>query len=241
MKPHTALIVDDERLARREVAYLLRDHPEIEVAGEAASVEEAIEELDCLRPSLLFLDVQMPGGSGFDLFNRTKVEAHVVFVTAYDEFAFRAFEVNALDYLLKPVSPKRMRQAVDRYLHHVEGDSPDLGRLEVTDSIFLTIDQTPRFIRIASLECILAEGDYTRLIATEGAVGMVLKTMKEWERILPLRHFVRIQRSTIINCQQVLRLEPTLNGGYEVYMKHLDQPLTMSRRFARRFRARFGV
>ncbi|MEJ2079091.1 MAG: LytTR family DNA-binding domain-containing protein [Acidobacteriota bacterium] len=241
MKPHTALIVDDERLARREVAYLLRDHPEIEVAGEAASVDEAVGELECLRPSLLFLDVQMPGGSGFDLFNRTKVEAHVIFVTAYDEFAFRAFEVNALDYLLKPVSPKRMRQAVDRYLHHVEGDSPGLGRLEVTDSIFLTIDQTPRFIRLASLECILAEGDYTRLVAVGGSVGMVLKTMKEWERILPLRHFCRIQRSTIINCDHVARLEPTLNGGYEVHMRHLEEPLIMSRRFARRFRARFGI
>ncbi|MFZ0426743.1 MAG: LytTR family DNA-binding domain-containing protein [Acidobacteriota bacterium] len=241
MKPHTALIVDDERLARREVAYLLRDYPEIEVAGEAASVEDALEVVERLRPSLLFLDVQMPGASGFELFNRTSVEAHVIFVTAYDEFAFRAFEVNALDYLLKPVSPKRMRQAIDRYLHHVEADSPDLGRLEVTDSIFLSIDQTPRFIRLASLECILAEGDYTRLIGAGRPIGMVLKPMKEWERILPLRHFFRIQRSAIINCDHVVRLEPTLNGGYEVYMRHLDRPLSMSRRFARRFRAQFGV
>lgn len=241
MKPHTALIVDDERLARREVAYLLHEYPEIVVAGEAASVTEALEVIERLRPSLLFLDVQMPGASGFDLFNRTNVEAHVIFVTAYDEFAFRAFEVNALDYLLKPVSPKRMRQAVDRYLHHVESDSPELGRLELTDSIFLTIDQVPRFIRLASLECILAEGDYTRLIATGGPVGMVLKPMKEWERILPIRHFCRIQRSAIINCEHVVRLEPTLNGGFEVYMRHLEEPLVMSRRFARRFRAQFGV
>jgi two-component system LytT family response regulator len=241
MKQHTALIVDDERIARRELAYLLRDHSEIEVAGEAASVDEALEALARLRPTLVFLDVQMPGASGFELFERANVEAHVIFVTAYDEFALHAFEVNALDYLLKPVRPQRLNQAIERYLSRAQADSPSVGRLDLADSIFLTIGQAPRFIRLASIECILAEGDYTRLIAAAGPVGMVLKTMKEWERILPERHFSRIQRSTIINCEQVLRFEQSANGAYHVHMRHLDQPLVMSRRFARQFRHRFGV
>jgi two-component system LytT family response regulator len=241
MKPHTALIVDDERLARRELAYLLASHPEIEVAGEAASVDEAVDAIARLRPAIVFLDVQMPGASGFELFDRIGVASHVVFVTAYDAFALRAFEVNALDYLLKPVKPERLRQAVERYLQRVRADAPSAERLVMEDSILLTIGQAPRFVRVASIECILAEGDYTRLIAAGGTNGLVLKPMKDWEQILPERHFCRIQRSAIVNCEQVLRFEPAIHGGYDVHMKHLGTPLSMSRRYARHLRARFEV
>jgi two-component system, LytTR family, response regulator len=241
MTSHAALIVDDERIARRELTYLLREHPEIEVVGEAASVDAAVEAIGRLHPAILFLDVQMPGASGFDLFDRTNVEAHVIFVTAYDEFALRAFEVNALDYLTKPVRPERLRQAIDRYLQRVPPGTPGTRRLALTDSILLTIDRMPRFIKVASIECILAEGDYTRLIAGGRPIGMLLKPIKEWERILPEKEFCRIQRSAIINCELALRFEPTLSGGYEVYMKHLNAPLIMSRRFARQFRARFEL
>ena len=241
MKCHTALIVDDERIARRELAYLLREHQEVEVVGEAASVEEAAEMVARLRPAIVFLDVQMHGASGFDLFDRVSVDGHVIFVTAFDEFALRAFEVNATDYLTKPVRPERLRQAIERYLHRVQAEPPALKRLTHSDSILLTIDRAPRFIKLASIVCILAEGDYTRLIVAGGPAGMVLKPIKEWERILPEKQFCRIQRSSIINCQMALRFEPILNGGYEVHMKHLDAPLVMSRRFARQFRARFEV
>lgn len=241
MKPHTALIVDDERIARRELAYQLREHPEIEIVGEAASVDEAVALVERLRPALIFLDIQMPGASGFDLFDRVKVDAHVIFVTAYDEFALRAFEVNALDYLTKPVRSQRLRQAIDRYFHRVHAEPSPVRRLNLSDSILLTIDHTPRFIKLASIECILAEGDYTRLISVGGPIGMVLKPMKEWEQLLPTRYFCRIRRSAIINCEQMVRFDSSLDGAYQVHMKHLDQPLVMSRRFARQFRARFEV
>ncbi len=104
-----ALIVDDERLARRELSFLLQNHPEIEVVGEAGSVKEAAQAVERLRPDLIFLDIQMPRENGFELFERTPVAAAVIFVTAHDEFALRAFEVNALDYLMKPVNPRRAR------------------------------------------------------------------------------------------------------------------------------------
>jgi two-component system, LytTR family, response regulator len=241
MKPRAALIVDDERIARRELSYLLREHPEIDVVGEAASVEQAVEAIRRLHPDLIFLDVQMPGASGFDLFDRTNVEAGVIFVTAYDEFALRAFEVNALDYLTKPVRPGRLRQAIDRYLERAPRAARATGRLALADSILVTEGRTPRFIKVASIDCILAEGDYTRVIAGGRPVGMVLKPIKEWERILPERAFCRIRRSTIVNCDQAVRFEPTVSGGYEVHLRHLDSPLTMSRRFARQFRARFEL
>ncbi len=240
MTAHTALIVDDERIARHELVYLLSEHPEIETVGQATSVEEAVEQITRLRPELLFLDVQMPGTSGFELFDRINVEAHVIFVTAYDEFALRAFEVNALDYLTKPVRPQRLSQAVDRFLRSAKSEAQPV-ELAMSDSILLTIDRRPRFVRIDSIECVLAEGDYTQVICNGTSLGMVLKSMKEWERFLPAKHFCRIQRSAIVNCEQVVRFVPALNGGYEVHMRSLTAPLAMSRRYARLLRGRFAV
>jgi len=241
MKLHRALIVDDERLARRELRHLLREHPEIEVVGEAASVDEAVTAIARLAPDLIFLDIQMGSESGFDLFERTRLDGHVVFVTAHDAFALRAFEVNALDYLMKPVNPARLREAIERSLGRDRTARRAAKRLAYEDSIFLAIDHRPRLVRLATIVCIRAEGDYSRLIGSEAPIGMVLKPLKEWERLLPERQFCRIQRSSIINCEHVLRLEPWFGGTYQVYLRHLDQPLSMSRRCARRFRERFEV
>jgi two-component system, LytTR family, response regulator len=239
--PHRAVIVDDERHARRELSYLLQSHPEIEVVGEAGSVKEGAKVVENLHPDLLFLDIQMPRESGFDLFERTSITAEVIFVTAHDEFAVRAFEVNALDYLMKPVNPLRLRRAIERFL----GRSPKVAAapraLDYEDTIFVAVGSTPRFVKLSCLVCIQAEGDYSRLVGTTGSIGLVLKSLKEWEALLPERQFCRIQRSVIINCERVERFEPWFNSSYQVYLQHVPQPFTMSRRLAKRFRARFGV
>jgi two-component system LytT family response regulator len=238
-----ALIVDDERLARQELAFLLQKHPEVEVAGEAGSVKEAAPLLEKLRPDLLFLDIQMPRANGFELFERTPVTAEVIFVTAHDEYAVRAFEVNALDYLMKPVNPLRLRQAIERFLRRSPGPKaePAPGALAYEDTIFVTVGQSPRFVKLSAIVCIQAEGDYSRLVGPAGSMGLVLKSMKEWETLLPERQFCRIQRSVIINCERVERFEPWFNSSYQVYLQQVAQPFTMSRRLAKRFRERFGV
>ncbi len=237
-----ALIVDDERLARQELAFLLQKHPEIEVAAEAGSVKEAVPLLEKLRPELLFLDIQMPRGNGFELFERTPVSAAVIFVTAHDEFAVRAFEVNALDYLMKPVNPLRLRQAIERFLRRSPPPAPPAtGMLAYDDTIFVTVGAGPRFVKLASIICIQAEGDYSRLVGPAGSMGLVLKSMKEWEALLPERQFCRIQRSVIINCERVERFEPWFNSSYQVYLQGVAKPFAMSRRLAKRFRERFGV
>lgn len=242
MKAHTALIVDDERIARTELAYLLRDHHEIEVIGQAATLDEAVQVIERDHPDLILLDVQLQGATGFDLYERIAMEAHVIFVTAFDEFALRAFEVNALDYLTKPVHPQRLRRAIERYLAQVNGKAaPVAAKLDIADTILLTIDRVPRFVKLANLDCILAEGDYTQVIYGGHAIGLVLKSLKEWEQLLPVKNFCRIQRSVIINCEQVVRFEQSPNGGYEVYMRNLAKSLTMSRRCAREFRSRFAI
>jgi two-component system LytT family response regulator len=109
-----AVIVDDERLARKELSLLLSEYPNIEIVGEAASVSKAQDLIAKLNPDLIFLDIQMPGESGFDLINTISTSAQIIFVTAFDEYAIRAFEINALDYLLKPVNPSRLKEAISR-------------------------------------------------------------------------------------------------------------------------------
>jgi two-component system LytT family response regulator len=237
---HTALIIDDERIARRELEYLLQDHAELEICGQAASVDEAAACIEKFKPELLFLDVQMPGANGFELFERVHVSAWVIFVTAYEEFALRAFEVNALDYLTKPVRPQRLDMAIERFLHRAKLETPSVG-LTMSDSVLLTIDRRPRFVKVDTIDCILAEGDYSRVIAGGQSLGIVLKSMKEWEKALPQPHFIRIQRSAIVNREHVARLDPHEGGGYLVYLHNVDAPLVMSRRCARQFRSRFSV
>jgi two-component system, LytTR family, response regulator len=241
MTRHKALIVDDERLARRELTFLLEKHPEVEVVAEAATIAEALDALEKARPDIVFLDVQLPGESGFDLFERGVVSPHVVFVTAFDEFAVRAFEVNALDYLVKPVNPARLAQSVSRFLTRTHPAVPDKTRLRYEDSVLLNLGDARRFVKLASIVCVLAEGDYTRVITTAGQLGLVLRPLKEWERLLPERHFDRIHRSALINCEQVVKIEPWFSGSYRVHLRHLDEPLTMSRRHVGVFRERFEL
>lgn len=236
-----ALIVDDERLARHELAFLLKKHPEIEVVGEAGSVKEAVPLLETLHPDLLFLDIQMPRQNGFELFERTAVCAEVIFVTAHDEYAVRAFDVNALDYLMKPVNPLRLRRAIERFLHPSSNVPAANAALGYDDTIFVNVGQAPRFVKLSSIVCILAEGDYSRLVSPTGSLGLVLKSMKDWEALLPAKQFCRIQRSAIINCERVERFEPWFNSSYQVYLQNVPQPFAMSRRLAKRFRERFGV
>src|SRR5215510_3521310 len=109
-----AIIIDDERLARTELKKLLQDYPEVEVVDEAANADEGINKIDSLQPDLVFLDIQMPGKTGFDMLAELERAPHVIFTTAYDEYALKAFEVNALDYLLKPIEPKRLADAMQK-------------------------------------------------------------------------------------------------------------------------------
>ena len=154
--------------------------------------------------------------------------------------------MNALDYLMKPVNPLRLRQAIERFLRRSPGPraapaSAVTGPLTYDDTIFVNVGSGPRFVKLAAIVCIQAEGDYSRLVGAAGSMGLVLKSMKEWEALLPERQFCRIQRSVIINCERVERFEPWFNSSYQVYLQGVPQPFAMSRRLAKRFRERFAV
>lgn len=235
-KQWQAIIVDDERLARQKLRSMLSAHPKIQIIGEADSVEAAMTLIAATQPELIFLDIQMPGESGFDLLNRLTQPLQVIFVTAFDEHAIRAFEVNALDYLLKPVTPERLAAAVARLSEiaappvasSVESSRP----LEYDDFLFLPFGAGARFLKISEIKCVSAAGSYSEVRTADNQKSLVLKPLNEWEERLPNKHFARIHRATIINIAFVERTEKWFNYSYQVHLRGIAEPFTMSRRYA---------
>jgi two-component system LytT family response regulator len=273
-----ALIVDDERLARLELRQALAEFPNrIAVIGEAANKREAVEFITSQpageRVEAIFLDINMPHGSGFDVLGELPVDAlgeqippSIVFVTAYDEYAVRAFEVNALDYLLKPIDPDRLERTVARLwgVHRKKQPAYELANAstearpaqpevqgfddinaEITESaeaaplltaedyVFVTIGKQRRFVPVPEIVCITANDNYTELWLADSKRALMLRTMNEWESMLPAAMFVRIHRSTIINrlCIDAERaIEPVAGGGALVFLAGIEESFAMSRR-----------
>lgn len=236
---HRVVIVDDERLARNELRTLLAAHSELEVVGEADSVSTAAEIIARESPDAVFLDIQLGAETGFDLLELVGTELAIIFVTAYERHALRAFEVNALDYLLKPVTPERLRAALEK-LSSPRPESAPTGPLDYEDRLLLRLDDRLAFLRVDTIKYIAAAGDYSYVHTSEGKRRLVYKPLKEWETRLPANYFLRIHRSTIVNMEHVKRLEPWSNYSYLVYVEGVDEPLIMSRRYAGKAKDRLG-
>ncbi len=234
------LVIDDERLARKDLMALLSAHEHITVVGEADDVPSAVKAIERLDPDVIFLDIQMPGDSGFDLLEKAEVEARVIFVTAYDEYAIRAFEVNALDYLLKPVHPERLAKALEKLALQEQEAPTRVRRLKYDDRLFLLVGRHFKFLKVNTILAVTAAGDYSEVRTSDGSKGLVLKSMKEWETRLPALHFLRIHRSSIINMEYIDRVEEWFNYSFKVYLKGLDEPYVISRRYATKLKDRLG-
>jgi two-component system LytT family response regulator len=238
-----AIIVDDERLARAKLRSLLEAHPAIKLAGEADGAASALQLVKETQPDVLFLDIQMPGESGFDLANRiaqTGWPLKIIFVTAFDEYAIRAFEINALDYLLKPVTQERLAKAIERLAATPAATESSSRPLEYNDFLFLPFGDTSRFIRVREITCIRSADVYSEIVTADGEKSLVLKPLSEWEERLPERHFVRIHRSTIVNLEFVERVEKSFNYSFAVFLRGVDEPVTMSRRYTARLKETMG-
>lgn len=240
IKPHNVLVVDDERLARKDLIALLGAYDNIRVVGEADDVPSAAKAIEKLSPDVIFLDIQMPGESGFDLLDKADVEAQVIFVTAYDEYAIRAFEVNALDYLLKPVNTDRLAKALEKLELREQEIPAKVRKLDYDDRLFLMLGKHFKFLRVNTILNISAAGDYSEVLTSGGHGGLTLKSMKEWEARLPPQHFIRIHRSTIINMEFVDRVEEWFNFSFKVYLKGIEEPFLISRRYAVRLKDKLG-
>ena len=230
-KKFSAFIVDDERLARADLISMLTGYKNIEVVGEASDVASGAKAIKTSNPDIIFLDIQMPGETGFDLLEKVPIDSKIVFVTAYDEYAIRAFEVNALDYLLKPVNHERLSQTIERLELDKMIDEEDLSQLDYSDSLFLTMNNQLKFLKINTIVAISSAGDYSEVADTDGLTQLTGKSMKEWEKRLPPKHFVRIHRSTIINLDFIRRTEKWFNYSYRVYMEGIEKPFLISRRY----------
>lgn len=229
--PLKAVVVDDEWLVRSELKTMLAEFPTIQVAGEASNVQQAIEQIEQHHPDVLFLDIQMPGETGFDLLDKVNVHSKIVFITAFDQYAIRAFEVNALDYLLKPINKERLKQTVQR-LQLGGSDTGQTAKVQYNDVIYLTINGSLKFIKVSQLKCIIAEGNYSFILYGDKKKDLVTKTLQEWEDILPDPYFVRVHRSTIVNFDQVEKVKRCKNYTQEIYIRDVAEPVVMSRRYA---------
>jgi two-component system, LytTR family, response regulator len=234
------LVVDDERLARRALRSLLAAEPDVEVVGEASRVDEAAALIRRERPAVVFLDIQLRGETGFDLLTRDAGAFHTIFVTAFDAYAVRAFEVHALDYLLKPVHPGRLAEALARAREPAA--TPAVPKPPVTyrhDDLFFHDDpRRPRFVRVREIAFIRAAGNYTELHMAAGSPLLVLRSLSTWEAQLADAPFVRVHRSVLVNLDFVERIERGTGYRYELYLRGQPAPLAMSRRRALELKSR---
>ena len=235
MKTLRTLLVDDERLARVRLRRLLEHDSRIDIVAEARNVKEAIEVLDLLQVDLIFVDIQMPGGSGFELFRHWEGNALVIFVTAYDSSAVRAFEVNAIDYLVKPVHSERLSKTLDRAqerFHRRELKRHSARR----DQISLQTRDGLRLVPIDEIVSIHAADDYTEVVDTRGRTELSSTPLSTWEARLKERGFCRIHRQSLINLRHLQELE-RLAGGWQVQLSALSTPLRVGRRRLAHLRA----
>jgi two-component system LytT family response regulator len=233
-----AIIVDDERLARVNLRRLLEPFPEIEIAGEASSCKGAIEMINQYNPQLIFLDIQLSGETGFDLLEIIDNSIKIIFVTAYDEYAIRAFEVNAIDYLLKPVNPERLKVSIESVIIREKIQKSGPKSYEYSDSIYVHLNNyASRFIKISSISFIEPVGNYSKIVTIEGKHCLVLKTLKQWQEELPDNNFVRIHRSSIVNKEHVDHIEKKSNDQHMAFLKNKPEPLEISRRYLKNLKA----
>jgi two-component system LytT family response regulator len=221
--PIKAIIIDDERLARNELKKLLQQHPEINIIDEANGVDEGIEKIDLAHPDLIFLDIQMPGKTGFDLLAELEKAPRVIFTTAYDEFALKAFEVNALDYLLKPIDPQRLADAIQKLQTEIALEQASLlgvnrGPLSESDQVFVKDGERCWFVKLADIRLFESVGNYAK-VYFDANKPLILKSLNALEDRLDERVFFRANRKHIINLHWIEKIEPFFNGGLLVELK----------------------
>ncbi|WP_395767686.1 LytR/AlgR family response regulator transcription factor [Aquirufa sp.] len=235
-----AIIIDDERLARNELKRLLENFPQIEVIAEAANTDEASALLETMQPDVLFLDIQMPGKTGFEwLESWDGYLPEVIFTTAFDEYALKAFEVNALDYVLKPVELTRLSESIQklekRLIQQVKSPETPSHILGAMDQIFVKDGERCWFVRLERVRLCESMGNYVRLFFDDQK-PLVLKSLNALEDRLDPKVFFRANRKHIINLNFIDKIEPWFSGGLQVTLSGKGEKIEISRRQSIRFK-----
>jgi len=234
-----AIIIDDERLARNELKKLLIDFPQVEVIDEATNATEGIEKIDALNPDLVFLDIQMPGKTGFDMLQELDRAPHVIFTTAYDEYALKAFEVNALDYLMKPIEPKRLADALQKLQQAEDKEmaaqqAMNRGILTESDQVFVKDGERCWFVKLSDVRLFESVGNYAKVFFA-GNKPLILKSLNALEERLDEKTFFRANRKHIVNMRMIEKIEPYFNGGLLLEIQG-GEKVEVSRRQAVKFK-----
>lgn len=212
MKKLTAMIIDDERRARDEIRRHLELHPDISLKGEAANISDASAMIGQYQPDIIFLDVQMPGGSGFDLLESLDRVPQVIFTTAFDQFAVQAFEVEAIDYLVKPISEERFAKAMERTRSRLAKEQKNIAA-EAT--LFIREGERCYFIKSSRITWIESSGNYAR-IYFDDRKALLKRSLNQLNKILPSTHFFRVNRAAIINTNFINKIKPIPDGRLEI-------------------------
>lgn len=241
----TCLIIDDEKLARELLTEFLESFPQIEVIGECSKGTEAVEQINKLKPDLIFLDVQMPGMNGFDVLDAIEHEPYVIFTTAYDQYAIKAFERNAVDYVLKPLDQERFKLAVDRALKQKKMEEGNLEglldslrtvspRTSYDSHVFVQKSEKLFNLPVEDIIYLEASGDYT-VISTKNDQFVSSSGIGKLEELMNPDTFIRVHRSTIINVNSLKEIERHFNGGMVVKMQN-GKSFPVSRTYAKLIR-----
>ena len=225
-----AIIVDDERLARKELQNLLVQFPEIKIIAECSNADEAITEIEKLKPDLVFLDIHMPGKDGFEVLEELDHMPQVIFITAYDEYAIKAFEVNALDYLLKPIHPERLDEAIKKIDTSPSKTIEHKDKLTENELVFVKDGDKCWFVKLADIPLFESEGNYVR-VYFDGNKPLILKSLNNLANKLDERSFFRANRKFIINLNWIESIENWFSGGLKVILKNGEE-VEISRRQA---------
>ena len=243
-----AIIIDDERLARKELNNLLENYPEIEIVDQAVNADEALEKIIQLDPELIFLDIQMPGKTGFELLEELEKVPKVIFTTAYDEFAIKAFDVNALDYLLKPIQEERLKDTITKVLavqastlaDRAQGGVSEIKQqLGMNDQVFVKDGDRCWFISLKEIRLFESDGNYIK-VYFDNVKPMIHKSLNALDEKLDERSFFRASRKHIINLSWIKTIETWFNGGLLVELKG-GEKVEVSRRQAARFKEKMSL
>lgn len=243
-----AIIIDDERLARKELNNLLKNYPEIEIVDQAVNADDALEKIKRLNPDLIFLDIQMPGKTGFELLEELDKVPKVIFTTAYDEFATRAFDVNALDYLLKPIQEERLKDTITKVLaveasalsERAQTETLEVKQsLGVNDQVFVKDGERCWFISLREIRLFESDGNYIK-VYFNNFKPMIHKSLNALDEKLDERSFFRASRKFIINLSWIETIETWFNGGLLVQLKG-GEKVEVSRRQAAKFKEKMSL
>jgi two-component system, LytTR family, response regulator len=234
------VIIDDERLARKELASMLKGYEEIEIIGECSNADEAIEFINMHKPELIFLDIEMPEKNGFEVIKQIDKNTNVVFVTAYNDYALKAFEVNATDYLLKPVDPERLKESMSKLLQEetvVDETFKERTILRSEDRVFIKDGEKCWFIKVDDIRMFESEGNYIKVYFDKFR-PLILKSLNSLEEKLDPATFFRANRKYIVNLRYIKHIESWFNGGLQVTLDDANETrIEISRRQAVKFKA----